>query len=138
MNRSHHPPARRASPPGQAEPHPRQPQRQAPHPASWPGGLAGRFIQDIAAAASIAAGQNRAAPAATTPRRRTIAMPCLSPHTVQLCIHRRQNPAGFLVRRTRGMPTQRPWCLSCCQHQDPRRYHLVPFGGHGGGARRFR
>jgi len=135
MNRSHHPSAR-GNLTGQAESHPRQPQGEAPHPASPPGGFAGRFIQDIAAAASVAAGQNRAAPAATTPRQRTITMPRLSPHTVQLCIHCRQNPAGSWVSRTRGLPARRPWCLSCCQHLDPGRYHLVPFEGHG--RRRFR
>ena len=69
MNRIHRPLARRAGPPGRAEPPVRQPPGQRPHPASRPGrdGSAGRFIQDIAAAASVAAGQHWPAPATTTP-----------------------------------------------------------------------
>jgi len=130
----------RRQPAGRAR-HSRRPQPPGP-PDPWAGADHGAGMSpvagplDIAAAASVAAGQNRAAPAATTPRQRTITMPRLSPHTVQLCIHCRQNPAGSWVSRTRGLPARRPWCLSCCQHLDPGRYHLVPFEGHG--RRRFR
>ena len=100
-------------------------------------GFAGRFIQDIAAAASVAAGQNRPAPTATMRRRRMMTALRLPPHTVRLCIHCHQNPAGFWVSRTGGMPVRRPWCLSCCQGLEPGRFRLIPFEGHGD-ARRCR
>jgi hypothetical protein len=137
MNRIHRPLARRASPPGRAEPHPRQPQGQRPHPASRPGrdGFARRFIQDIAAAASVAAGQHRPAPTTTTPRRRTMTAPRLRPHTIQHCIHCRPGPAGFWVSRNGGMPARRPWCLPCCQRLDPGRHYVIPFEGHGDAGR---
>ena len=116
-----------------------------PHLASPPGcyGFTGGFIQDIAAAASVAAGQNwaiaamvaagqtRPAGVATTPRRRMKAALRL-PHTVQLCIRCRRNPAGFWVSRTGGTPARRPWCLSCCQQLDPARYHMTRFDGRDG------
>ena len=65
-------------------------------------------------------------------RRRTAMTPGLQPHTVQLCIHCRQVPAGFWVRRTCDQTVR---CLSCCQQLDPGRYHVVPFDGHGGTGR---
>lgn len=70
---------RRASSPGPGEPYSRQPAGQEPHLASRPGsdGLAGRSIQHVAAGASVAAGQNRPAPATTNSRRRTITTPRL-------------------------------------------------------------
>jgi hypothetical protein len=131
MNRIHHPSARRASPPGRAEPHPRQPQGQRPHPAGRPGrgGSARRFIQDIAAAASVTVGQHRPAPTIPTPRRRTMTAARPRPHTIQLCIHCRQSPAGFWVSGNGGMPARRPWSLPCCQGPDPGRYHVIPFAG---------
>jgi hypothetical protein len=98
------------------------------------GRRAGRFIQGIAAAASVAAGQNWAAPAATMPRPRTMAA-LRPPHTVQLCTHCRQNPAGFWVSHTSDLTVRRPWCLSCCQQLDPGRYHRIPFDGHDGTGR---
>ena len=84
-------------------------------------------IQDLAAAAIIAVGQNWPAPATTNTRRRTIAMPRLLPHTIQLCIHCRHNPAGFWVSHTTDQTVRRPWCLSCCQDLDPGCHHITPF-----------
>jgi hypothetical protein len=67
-------------------------------------------------------------PRATTNRRlRAIITPRLVPHTIQLCIHCRANPAGFWVSHTTAQTVRRPWCLSCCQHLDPRCYHINPF-----------
>ena len=121
--------ARRASPPGTGEPHASQPSGQGPHLASRPGrdGFAARFIRDLAAAVSVAAGQNRPAPTATMTRRRAITTPRLLPRTIQLCIHCRHNPAGFWVSRSTGQTVRRPWCLSCCQDLDPGCHHVQPF-----------
>jgi hypothetical protein len=103
------------------------------------GGFSRQFIQDVAAVASVAAGHqlgrpdhgSRAAgyarwPAATAARRPMTA-PGLLPHTVQLCIHCRQNPAGFWVSRTGGQTVRRPWCLSCCRGLDRDRCDVTPF-----------
>ena len=155
--------ARLTRPPGIAEPPTSQPiGRQARQAArSRRDGFAGRFIQDVAAAASVAAGQQAdrpghprrlaggagrwptrpiceapsAAPArqhwpATTTivsRRRTVIPPGLLPHTVQLCIHCRQSPAGFWVSRNSGQAVRRPWCLSCCEGLDRGRCDVIPF-----------
>jgi hypothetical protein len=100
-------------------------------------GFAGGFIQDIAAAASVATGQNRPALPATMPRRRLMIAPLLRPRTVQLCIHCRQKPAGFWVSHTSDQTARRPWCLSCCRWLDQSRYHMISFDGHDG-ARRSR
>jgi len=75
--------------------------------------------------AELAAGQNLLAP--THSRRRAITVPHLLPHTIQLCIHCRQNPAGFWVSRNSRQTVRRPLCLSCCQDLDLCRYHLEPF-----------
>jgi hypothetical protein len=114
-----------------------QPPGERPHPASRPGrnGFAGRFIQDIAAVTSVAIGQNQPAPPATMPRRHTMIAARLRPRTVQLCIHCRQNPAGFWVSHTSDQTVRRPWCLSCCQGLDQSRYHVIPFDGHEGAGR---
>jgi hypothetical protein len=48
--------------------------------------------------------------------------------TVKLCIHCRENPAGFWVRRRNGKVAQRPWCLSCCEELDPGLCDVIPFG----------
>jgi hypothetical protein len=104
-------------------------------------GFSRQFIQDVASAASIAVGhqlgqpghQSRAAgcarrPATTaTASRCTLAAPGLLAHTIQLCIHCRQNPAGFWVSRTGGWTVRRPWCLSCCQGLDRDRCDVIPF-----------
>jgi hypothetical protein len=67
-------------------------------------------------------------PRPTTNRRlRAITAPRLVPHTIQLCIHCRANPAGFWVSHTTAQTVRRPWCLSCCQHLDSRCYHINPF-----------
>jgi hypothetical protein len=51
------------------------------------------------------------------------------PHTVQLCIHCTQNPAGFWVSPANGNVVRRPWCLSCCQELDQDLCDVIPFGG---------
>jgi hypothetical protein len=63
----------------------------------------------------------------TNPFTRTA--PGMQPHTIQLCIHCQQRPAGFWVRRTGDTVVRRPWCLSCRQDLDRDRYDLIPFGG---------
>jgi hypothetical protein len=51
----------------------------------------------------------------------------LLPHTVQLCIHCRESPAGFWVSRKDGKTVRRPWCLSCCDGLDRGRCDVTPF-----------
>ncbi len=60
---------------------------------------------------------------------RAIAAPGLLPRTVQLCVHCRENPAGFWVSLKNAAVTRRPWCLSCCHGLDRRRCVITPFGG---------
>jgi hypothetical protein len=50
------------------------------------------------------------------------------PRTVQLCIHCRQNPAGFWVSRREGQVARRPWCLSCTLELDQDRCVVTRFG----------
>jgi hypothetical protein len=121
--------ARRTSPPGTAEPRTPQPLGQEPHQASRPGhdSSTRRFVQHVAAAATVAADQHRPTPTTTGSRQRTAIMPRLLPHTIQLCIHCRHNPAGFWVSRNGSRTARRPWCLSCCQDLDPGCYHVNPF-----------
>jgi len=109
-----------------------QPAGERPHPAGQPGqdGYAGRLAKDIAPATTIAAGHNRPAPPATAPRQRTMTAARLRPRTAQLCIHCRQNPAGFWASRTTDQTARRPWCLSCSQGLDQSSHHLIPFDGH--------
>jgi hypothetical protein len=73
---------------------PRQPDRR---------GFAGQFIQDIAAAASVATGLHWPAPAPTLPQR-CIMIP---PRTTQLCIYRRHRPAGSRASHTTGQTARR-------------------------------
>jgi hypothetical protein len=101
--------------------------------------LAGRFIQDVAAAATVAVGHQLPQPGhgsrsaagghspAATMARRTMTGPGLLPHTVHVCIHCLQNPAGFWVTRMGGQTVRRPWCLSCCQGLDRARCDVIPF-----------
>jgi hypothetical protein len=112
--------------PGPGQPHARQPGSAEPQLASRPGrhALPVQIIQNMAAGA--AAGQTRPAAATANSRRRTIPLPRL-PHTIQLCIHCRHNPAGFWVSRDSGQTVRRPWCLSCCQDLDPACHHIRPF-----------
>jgi hypothetical protein len=63
----------------------------------------------------------------TVASRRTTTAARLLPHTVQLCIHCRQNPAGFWVSQTGGQTVRRPWCLSCGQGLDRDRCDVIPF-----------
>ena len=97
--------------------------------------LPARAGRTIGGALAATAASLATATAATAARRLknpfTMIAPRLAPHTVQLCIHCRQDPAGFLASRTCGMPVQRPWCLSCCRGLDPGRCHRIPFDGHG-------
>ena len=90
-------------------------------------GFPARLIQDMAAAAGVAAGHRVARPAATTSRRRARTALRLLPRTVQLCIHCRQNPAGFWVSQAGGQTVRRPWCLACCQELHPDRYDVIAF-----------
>jgi hypothetical protein len=53
--------------------------------------------------------------------------PGLLPHTVQLCVHCRQDPAGFWVSRAGGQTVRRPWCLSCCQELDRDHCDVIRF-----------
>ena len=121
--------ARAASPPGTGDPRASRPNGQEPHLVSRPGGdsLVGRFIQRVAAGATVAVGQNGPAPATTHSRWRTITTPRMLPRTVQLCIHCRQNPAGFWISHTGDQTARRPWCLSCCRDLDPACHHIKPF-----------
>lgn len=57
----------------------------------------------------------------------TMTVPGVLPHTIQLCIHCRHNPAGFWVSRASNRTVRRPWCLSCCQDLDPACHHIKPF-----------
>jgi hypothetical protein len=83
-------------------------------------------------ACTIAASEPRAGarPQAPPGWLRTIAAPAWLPHTIQLCVHCRANPAGFWVSRTGGKTVRRPWCLSCChQGLDRDRCDMIPFNG---------
>jgi hypothetical protein len=98
-------------------------------------GFAERFIQDVAAAANVAAshetgGRDRVslhAANAVIPRRRTVSLLRLLPRTVQLCIHCRQNPAGFWVSGRGDRTARRPWCLACCEGLDLGCCAVIPF-----------
>ena len=98
-------------------------------------GFVERLTLDIAAAAGVVVGHRAGrrdrgslpAAAVTTSRRRTVTAPRLLPRTVQLCIHCRQNPAGFWVTGQGGQVARRPWCLACCQELDRDRCDVVPF-----------
>ena len=121
--------ARRARPPGTGEPRSRLAKGRMPLLAVRPGraGAAALFIQDLAAPANVATGQNWAAPPATSSPRRTITRHRLLPRTIQMCTHCRQSPAGFWVSHDSSQPARRPWCLSCCQDLDPACHHIKPF-----------
>jgi hypothetical protein len=145
--------ARLTGPPGTAEPR--------ANLLTGRDGFAGRFIHDVAAAASVAvghqfgrpghrarprggrwaarlpspgpragsAGQTRPATTAPRPRLRAVAAPGLLPHTVRLCVHCQQRPAGFWISSHGGQTVRRPWCLSCCQQLDPVRCDVIAFDG---------
>jgi hypothetical protein len=49
------------------------------------------------------------------------------PHTIQPCIHCRENPAGFWVSRACDKTVRRPWCLSCCEGLDRDCCDTIPF-----------
>jgi hypothetical protein len=68
-----------------------------------------------------------ARPQAPQERLRTRALPARLPHTIQLCIHCRENPAGFWVSCPGDTTVRRPWCLSCCQGLDLDRCDMIPF-----------
>jgi len=121
--------ARQASSPGTGGPQVKPAKGQEALLAIRPGrdGVAARFIQVLAATASMAVGQDKPAPTITNSQRRTITTHRLLLHSIQLCIHCRQNPAGFWVSRDNSQVVRRPWCLSCCQHLDPARHRVQPF-----------
>jgi hypothetical protein len=52
----------------------------------------------------------------------------LRPHTVRLCIHCRESPAGFWVSRKNGTVVRRPWCLSCSRGLDRTQCDVIRFG----------
>jgi hypothetical protein len=51
----------------------------------------------------------------------------LLPRTL-LCIHCRENIAGFWVSRSTSRVARHPWRLSCGQQLDPGRCAVIPFG----------
>lgn len=128
--RGRHPLARRASPSGTGQPQASQLQSHRPHPARRPGrgGFAGRFIQGVAAAATVAGRPelahpcHRELPAAPNDR-----APAAAAHRPAVHPLPAANPAGFWVSRTAAKTARRPWCLSCCQDLDPGSYHTKPF-----------
>jgi len=79
------------------------------------------------AGSQVAADQDWPSPTATVSRWRTMTVPRLLPHTIQLCTHCRHNPAGFWVSRHGDQTVRRPWCLSCCQDLDPACRPISPF-----------
>jgi hypothetical protein len=92
-------------------------------------GFPARFIQDMAATAGVAVGQQVIRPVATTTasRRHALTAPRRLPRTVQVCIHCRQSPAGFWVSRRGGQTVRRPWCLACCQELARDLCDVIPF-----------
>jgi len=89
-------------------------------------GAAMAAITGTAVAAS-ASQPDRPARTTTNSRRRTMTAARPLPHTIQLCIRCRQNPAGFWVSRNSDQTVRRPWCLSCCQDLDLACHHIKPF-----------
>jgi hypothetical protein len=75
----------------------------APITSAGSDGLAARFIQDIAVAATVVVGQARPAAPTANSRRRTMTMPRLLPHTIQ-AVH----PLPAKPGRVLGHPRQRP------------------------------
>ena len=49
---------------------------------------------------------------------RATALPGRLPHTIHLCVHCKERPAGFWVSRSGVSTPRRPWCLSCCDELD--------------------
>jgi hypothetical protein len=66
-------------------------------------------------------------PHAPRERLRTTILLARLPHAIQLCIHCRERPAGFWVRRTVGNTVRRPWCLSCCEQLDRDHCNVIRF-----------
>lgn len=62
-------------------------------------------------------------------RLRARVLPARPLHTIQLCVHCRDRPAGFWVSCTGGQTVRRPWYLSCCQGLDRDRCDVIPFEG---------
>jgi len=60
-------------------------------------------------------------------RLRTRVLPARLPHSIQLCIHCQDRPAGFWVSSTGDQTVRRPWCLSCCEGLDHDSCDVVPF-----------
>jgi hypothetical protein len=77
---------------------------------------------------AASAGQNRPESTTMSSRLRTMIAPGLPTHTLQLCIHCQQNPAGFWVSQKGARTVRRPWCLSCCDELDRSRCDVIAFG----------
>ena len=81
-----------------------------------------------ARARTIVASRPPAGARSQAPRERLRArvLPARLPHTIQLCVHCRERPAGFWVSRADAKTVRRPWCLSCCEGLD-RDCRMIPF-----------
>jgi hypothetical protein len=95
-----------------------------------PGPPRGTLHRPLAAPArTITTSELRVAARPQAPQERlwSRVLPARLPHTIQLCIHCRENPAGFWVSRTADKTVRRPWCLSCCEGLDRDRCDMIPF-----------
>jgi hypothetical protein len=100
--------------------------RDAAQPAARPSRGPGHHASVMPSAAP--ARQNRPASTVMVSLLHKLIAPGLLPHTVQLCIHCQEDPAGFWVSRKNAKTVRRPWCLSCCDVLDRGRYDVVRFG----------
>jgi hypothetical protein len=66
-------------------------------------------------------------PQAPRERLHTRIAPPWLPHTIQLCIHCGERPAGFWVSHAGGKTVRRPWCLSCREGPDQYCCDIIPF-----------
>jgi hypothetical protein len=77
---------------------------------------------------AASAGQNSPKSMNMSSRLRTMIAAGLLPHTLHLCVHCQQDPAGFWVSQKRAKTVRRPWCLSCCDGLDQATYDVIAFG----------
>jgi hypothetical protein len=93
------------------------------------GGSVGHVAVCCAAGHHFRMAADRLPASSTAPSRglggllRTRMLPC----TVHLCVHCRENTAGFWVSNN-GQAARRPWCLSCSLELDRGRYAVTRFG----------
>jgi hypothetical protein len=52
----------------------------------------------------------------------------LLPRAIRLCVHCRENPAGYWVSHRGDRTVRRPWCVSCSHGLDWRDCDVIPFG----------